>query len=326
MLRSLLYQAVLFLVLGACLHTAAQTGNKADLLPESPQPANDESVPRVPGVNTLLRGFNAGMTFSQAHDSSAGWYNVITPAVSYTISLHYSADASASIYPYRLVQNQNPATLMTERLISNLGDAGDTFVGLHASFNPSTLRNTTSFTFTIPTGDRSNGLGTGRFTFDLSDHIEHSFQRSGVILDLGGGDSSGLFNRLVTKEENSLGALAHFQTGAFVYLSRGIRFQSTAYELLPIGHQTVYTAVSPPGVPSLPAISGNGLSEDNGFTTSLSIPLSDHFTLWGYYNRSLRQHTDTVSTGITYVIRGASIKRELSLIDRALREAEEANK
>jgi hypothetical protein len=130
----------------------------------------------------------------------------------------------------------------------------------------------------------------------------------------------------VTNENNSLGPLAHFQAGAVVYLPRGIRIQSVAYEQLPIGSQTLYTTVSPPGGPNLTVVSGNGVSEDNGFTTYLAIPLTDHLTLSGYYNRSLREHIDTVSTGITYVLRGTPRRKRLSMIDRALREAAGANK
>ena len=72
------------------------------------------------------------------------------------------------------------------------------------------------------------------------------------------------------------------------------------------------------------ACSVTTVSEDNGFTTFVGIPLSNYFTLSGYYNRSLRQHLDTVSFGITYVVRGTS-RRKLSMIDKALREAEGAN-
>jgi len=34
------------------------------------------------------------------------------------------------------------------------------------------------------------------------------------------------------------------------------------------------------------------------------FPLTHHVTLSGYYNRSLRQHLDTVSFGVTYVLCG----------------------
>jgi hypothetical protein len=66
---------------------------------------------------------------------------------------------------------------------------------------------------------------------------------------------------------------------------------------------------------------GNGLSEDNGFTTALGVPVTAHLLFSGYYNRSLRQHQDTVSLGMTFVLRPLPGHRHLSMIDRALREA-----
>jgi len=316
--------ACLLFALGLCSSAAAQGAEKTDQQPPA-QASEVEQVPRVPGVAMLLRGFNAGFTFSQTHDSSAGWYNVATPAVSYTFSRHYSADASASIYPYRRIQNTNPAVPPNQRLVVDLGDVGDTLVGFHATFNPHEFWTTTTASFTIPTGDRSDGLSTGRVTFDLNQHLERYIKQTGFLIDIGGGDSSGLVNRLVTKEDDSLGPLVHFRAGIDLYQFWGWHFQSVAYEQLPIGSQQVYNAVSPPGVPSQPEVTGTGVSEDNGFTTSVGIPLTDHLTLSGYYNRSLRQHTDTVSTGITYVLRGTRRKKRLSLIDRAIREAEGAS-
>ncbi len=312
-------------VLGTCLGAGAQVAPQVEL-PNQPQAVAQEPVPRVPGMSGLLRQFNAGVTYSQIHDSAAGWYDVATPAIGYTISPHFSADASVSIYPYRRVQNHNPATQSAQPLVTDLGEIGDTLLGFHAGFTSGSFRSTTTALLSIPTGDRSNGLGTGRVTFDFSDHLERYFKQVDVLLDLGGGDSSGLFNRLVVKEQSSLGPLAHFQAGMAFYLPYGARFQSVAYEQLPIGHQTVYTSVSPPGAPASAVLSGNGVSEDNGFTTSIAIPLTDHLTLSGYYNRSLREHLDTVSTGITYVLRGTARHRRLSLIDRALREAEGADR
>ena len=66
------------------------------------------------------------------------------------------------------------------------------------------------------------------------------------------------------------------------------------------------------------------VSEDNGFTTFLGVPLNSYVYLSGYYNRSLRQRLDTVSFGVTYILRGTS-RRKLSMIDKALREAENAS-
>ena len=67
------------------------------------------------------------------------------------------------------------------------------------------------------------------------------------------------------------------------------------------------------------------MTEDNGFTTLIGIPLSSRTSLSGYYNRSLRLHLDTISVGVTFVFRGTPRPKHLSLIDRAILEAEGAN-
>jgi hypothetical protein len=137
-----------------------------------------------------------------------------------------------------------------------------------------------------------------------------------------------------------VGPLAHFQAGAVIWLPRRSYIETVAYEQLPLGHQTVYQSVArgedvranddggggdPNPTPNPPvAITVPTAIEDNGFTTFVGIPLTDNITLSGYYNRSLRQHLDTVSFGATYVLRGKPSKRSLSMIDRALREAEGA--
>lgn len=301
-------------------------------------------VPRVPGVSTLFDGFNAGVTYSGVHDSASGWYSVATPAVSYTFSDRYSADASASLYLHRLVQNTNQATAAKEPLVVEPFNAGDTLIGFHAFFEPGSLQNTITGSMTAPTGDKSQGLGAGQVTFDFSNHTERYYKQVGFLVDVGAGNSSGLFNTVVSKDYSSVGPIAHFQAGMVVWLPHRTYLQSVAYEQLPLGSQTVYPTVkrgehdhgedddggggngggggnSPPA----PApITTSAAIEDNGFTTILGVPLNDYLTLSGYYNRSLRQDIDTVSLGMTYVIRGRK-KRNLSMIDRAIRAAEGAD-
>jgi len=199
-LRTLLDRKVwMFALLSLCLQCEAQMTITPAATTESPkatETANTEQVPRVPGVTSLFRGFNAGLSFAQVHDSSAGWYNLITPAISYRISRYYSVDASASIYPYRRVEEQGSQDGQIE-LEDHKWDVGDALVGTHASFDLPFARNTFTGAFTIPTGNRSDDLGTGRVTFDLSDHIEHYVKQTGFLLDVGGGDSSSLFSRIV---------------------------------------------------------------------------------------------------------------------------------
>ena len=318
------------LLLAPCLQTRAQVAAAAGIAPVHTSETTAR-VPRVPGVDTLFDGFNAGVTYSAVHNSGGGWYTVATPAVNYTFSRHYSADESTSIYFRRHVQNTHPATMVTQPVIVENVDAGDTLIGFHCFFEPGSLQDTITASLTAPTGDRARGLGTGRVTYDFSNHAERYYKKVGFLVDLGAGDSSALFNDLVMRDYNSLGGLAHFQAGAVIWLPGRTYIESVAYEQLPLGSQKIYRSVQRgedvrgnEDGPPIPAITVSSVSEDNGLTTFLGIPLTDKVTLSGYYNRSLRQHLDTVSFGVTFVLRGTSRKR-LSMIDRAIREAERAN-
>lgn len=317
---------LLLCVLAAtALHVLAQQSAQA----AQSNPSEMDNVPRVPGMSSLLRGINAGLTYTGVHNSAIGWYEVMVPAVSYSFSPHYSADASATIYLHRFVENQDPSTAQTERLVLDIGDSGDTLIGLHGTFHPKLFDDIATVTLTAPTGDRTNGLGTGRVTFDFSNHMAHYFGGKGLHLDLGVGDSSAVANSLLIRDYNTLGALAHVETGASFWFRRYGYVQTAAYEQLPIGSQKVYeleptNGNAAPGSGNQAAVTvtvSNGLSEDNGITTSFGVPLASHLLFSGYYNRSLRQHQDTVALGITFVVRGMPGKKHLSMIDKALREA-----
>lgn len=308
----------------ACRGAKAQGTNRS-VVPSSAQIAQ---VPRVPGVSTLLRGVNAGVTFSGVHDSSIGWYTVATPAMSCTFSRHYSADVSFTIYPSRNLVNSvlstDPSSPPTQQLLLATGELSDTFIGLHGTFNAHHLHNTATVSFTLPTGDNAEGLGAGKVTFDFSDYLEHSMRKTSLLIDVGAGNSSGLFNRIVTNDYISVGTLAHFQEGVVFWPFRLNSIQSVVYEELPIGNQTIYNYPLLPDQLVLKAVSGSGLGYDVGVTTSVDIPLTAHLTLSGQYNRSFEQNFDTVSVGLTYVLRGRAGAKRLSMIDRALREAERA--
>jgi hypothetical protein len=259
---------------------------------------------------------------------------MVTPAISYTFSERFSADASTSIYINRLIANTDPATKATQPLVTDGADPGDTLIGFHATFYPGSFQDIITASLTAPTGNHSEGLGAGQVTYDFNNHSERYFNKLGFLVDLGIGNSSGLFNDLVVKDYTSVGTLAHFQAGAVLWLPRRTYIEAVAYEQLPLGSQTVYRAVErgddirandegPNPNPQPPvAVTVSTASEDNGFTTFVGIPLADHITLSGYYNRSLRQRLDTVSFGVTFVLRSKPSKRSLSMIDRALREAE----
>jgi hypothetical protein len=324
-------------LLVACSSAQAQVTAQSSAT-EKPGEQSSEHVPRVPGVSTLFRGFNAGFTYSRVHSSAVGWYQVATPAINYTFSPHYSADVSTPIYLHRQVTNLNISQQSPDRLVLDTADTGDTLLGFHASFYPRQMEDTATVSMTAPSGNRNEGLGTGRVTVDFDNFTERYIKQMGLLLDLGIGDSSSVVNTLLTQNYSSLGKLAHFQTGAVVWINHRYSIRSVAYEQLPFGSQTVYTTVAQseysktnqPGSgqgsnATTNVVTSTGASEDNGFTTSVGIPLTSNLILSGYYDRSLRQHLDTFSVGMTCVVRGTPIVKHLSMIDRALREAAKGN-
>jgi len=321
----------------ACASAHAQATAAAGIAPGRVQ-EKIQTVPRVPGLSSLFDGLNAGVTYSAVHSSSVGWYSAMTPAVNYAFSRRFSADASTSIYLHRLADSK-AASAHADPLVDGRVDPGDTLIGFHAFFEPGSLQDTITAALTAPTGNQSKGFGAGQVTYDFSNHLERYFRQLGVIVDLGAGNSSGLFNDLVVKDYSSVGGLAHFESGLVYWFPHRSYLEAVAYEQLPLGSQTVYRTVArggsvraedddpgsdspPPGPPS-GTNTATTVAEDNGFTTMAGIPLTRHVTLSGYYNRSLRQRLDTVSFGVTYVWRGKPENR-LSMIDRALREAEGA--
>ena len=308
-------------VLSFAANAAAQTS--APLTDDPEQPSLLSTVPAVPGISSYLRGFNGGVSLTSVHDSSSGWYTLVTPALSYSVSPHYSVDISMPLYLYRLAESEvtieaqpaapgQPAQQETTRteLEPHTFDPGDIILAAHA--NTATRNFATSFTpsVTLPTGDTTYGLSTGRVTFDLNEHMQFETSRTAFLLDLGGGDSSSLVNRLVTQDYTSLGPLAHFQAGLQTPLFFHSSFQSVAYEQLPLGDSKIYTTLTRPGFPPQTVVSGRSVSEDNGFTNSLTLPLTAHITWQAYYNRSLRLHLDTVAVGLSFVLhKPASHKR-----------------
>jgi hypothetical protein len=269
-----------------------------------------------------LSGLNAGLSAAGVHDSSSGWYSILTPFVSYAFSPHYSSDVSMSLYPYRYIQAEGQGFSQSTGLVFVGGDVGDVLAEAHALFDLKQYRSLSTASMTLPTGNRADGLGTGRVTFNLEERVERYFGRTGLVLGVGGGDSSGLQNRLVEQDDTALGPLAQFQTGIVTWLPKNVSLQSVVYEQLPIGDQKNYSILSRPGFPATTVVTGRRVNEDNGFTTTIYIPLTSHLMLTSSYNRSLRLHLDTASTGVTFVFKGLSIRRSESVIDRAMREAE----
>jgi hypothetical protein len=275
-----------------------------------------QGIPDVPGLDDDLHGWNAGVTISAVHSSLTGWATLATPAIGYSFNDTFSIDAEIPIYFFRLADTLSTHPKPNAELVPRRGEFGDVVFGLHANFVPRFFQYQLTGAFTAPSGDEKYGLTTGRVTFDISNVFQRSYGRFTPIVEMGGGDSTTLVNRTVTKNYTSLGPLAHFQLGLGIDLFHGISFESDAYEELPIGDQKIY---GPSRNGKATVVTGHNVTEDNGFTNSLDIPLNRNITLSGYYSRSLRLHTDTSAVGITYVLRSTPVTED-STMDELFRQ------
>jgi hypothetical protein len=268
--------------------------------------------PDVPGLSAPVRGWNAGLTISGFHESSSGWATLATPAIGYSFNDIFSVDATIPIYFYRLAESRSTRPRPDARLVNQRGEPGDLVLDIRAQFIPRHFQYEITGAVTAPTGDEAYGLTTGRVTFDISNHFERTFGRLTPNLEIGGGDSTTLVNRILTKNYTSLGPLAHAQIGLNIELFHGISFETDAYEQLPIGDQKIY---GPSRNGKATVVVGHSVTEDNGFINSVDIPVTNQITFSGSYGRSLRLRSDTVAIGVTYVLRTSPPAESTSTAD-----------
>ena len=262
-------------------------------------------IPRVPGLN-------ASVTSSTQHDSVTGWANLLTPNVAYRFNKYLSADASASVFTTINVnaKSTGKAATSASQLRTVHGAATDTAIAGHLDLPlPSSVEYTFTSTLGLPTGNKAYGLGAGQVSYDLNNHFERDMFLSPYV-EAGFGDTSQLLNRRVRRNQTSVGNLAHFEAGGSADLPLHASFNLSAFESLPIGNQNI-TATKTVRKKTVTVVTGTtGLAEDNGFNSSLDIPVKKHLAVSGFYTRSLRQHSDTAGISLTYFARAKKTEDE----------------
>ncbi len=271
------------------------------------------------------RGFTFSSNFSGNHDSSSGWSSVIDSSVRYDFNKVFGVELGM---PYYLAHNGYSSTVVarintTPPLITTYNALGDLYLKLHFAAPETSFGYSATITGTAPTGDTSSGISTGRPTFDLNNHFEHSFAFLAPFAELGIGDSSALINHRVRRPYTTLGPVSHYKAGASFDFLKFFNFEGSAYEDLPIGDQKVYSHLFLPSKTGrlvrtingktrrfarATVDTGQGILEDNGLSSTLSINVGSHIALTGSYERSLRQSMDTVAFGMSFTFGRAAQK------------------
>ncbi len=258
----------------------------------------------VAGIVPFVKGPNFSLVTSSQHDSDDGWSSLLTPDLGWRFNNHFSADAGVPIYDYiNVLVTGGTKAKPTYIEVTRHFAPGDTAINGHFEIHPDFLDYNFTATLGAPTGSKPDGLGAGQVTYNLNNHFEKSFfDFVAPDIELGFGDSSQLVDSRIRKSYTTVGPLAHFQAGASFDIPFHATFEAEAYEALPLSSETLYSTTGK-GKKKVTTATNEGVAEDNGFLTSLDIPLNGHVTLSGFYNRSLRNKIDTAGFSLTFLLK-----------------------
>ncbi len=255
------------------------------------------------GIIPATRGFNASLGTSSQHDSSDGWSSILNPNLAYRFNKYFSVDAGVPLYAYVNVYG-NVATVAKPVYAYNSrnGAFGDMALSFEGDTSFSSIGYSGTFSLGLPSGNTNYGLGAGQVTYNINNHFEKGVGWFTPDIELGYGDTSSLVEQRILKSYVAVGPLAHFQAGASIYLPWNCTFEADAYEELPLAKNIVYSTTGK-GKKKVTTATNEDPAEDNGFITSLDIPLSPHVTLSGFYYRSLRDHDDLAGFSFTLLLK-----------------------
>jgi len=297
--------------------TSSANDNTDELIKELDEASAANNSEGPAGIVPFAPGFNASLISTSQHDSTSGWSNLLTPNIAWRFNRRFSLNVETPIYTYvdiSVVTGQvvlpgaaapsNTYTLETKNFLF-----GDTTIAGGLEFHPRFLDYNFTATLGAPTGDFPNGLGAGQYTYNINNHFEKAF--FGFLapdIELGIGDNSSLIASSIRKSFVAVGEQAHFQAGLNIALPwHNAEFSSDAYEDMPLSSQTVTTITNKGKKGTIKLVESStqeNVGEDNGFANTLDIPVANHVMFSSFYNRSLRNHEDTVGFSFVYLLRG----------------------
>ena len=255
------------------------------------------------GIIPAVRGFDASLATSSQHDSSSGWSSVLTPNVAYRLNKYLSADVNVPLYVYiNIDANVGTKAKPVFAYQARNGAFGDTSLAAHFDATALTIDYNATVSMGLPSGNTAFGLGAGQVTFDINNHFEKDLDIFTPNIEVGYGDTSALVDQRVLKSYIAVGPQAHFQAGLSVDLPHRMSFEADAYEELPLTKDLVYSTTGK-GKKKVTTSTNEGPAEDNGFTSTLDIPLASHATMSGFYNHSLIDHDDTAGFSFTFMLK-----------------------
>jgi len=248
------------------------------------------------------RGITSYAAF-QGSDSDQGQVMKFDPSVGYNFNSHFGMNFGVPVYFVRT------AATATTPSTSNNG-LGNAYVDLKLTYLRPAVNFASTLTGYAPTGNRDNGLSTGRVTFDWNNHFDRSFSRVTPFVEAGAGNTI-LDSTFFTRPFTTLGFSTHVTGGASFNVWKFVSVGASAYSIMPVGDQKVFSKLVKKGGTAKGSGSHGRVYETNNLTTGTSdIARDDGFSAWidanpsesvdisFGYNRSIKYELNVVSFGV----------------------------
>ena len=283
--------------------TQTATNDEMEELAAIRAAANDSIARPEPGLR-FLRPFDLSLTTSSQDDTAGGWTSIFYPSLAWRLNSRFGVDVSVPAYVYLdTYTNVGTAAKPVYEYKPLRGGAwGDTVLNFQGDFPLRSFGYSGIFSLGLPSGNTGYGIGAGQATYSFNNWLEKDVGRFTPNVALGYGNTSSLINQGVLRNYIAVGPMAHFQAGASVSLTRSLTFNAAAYEELPLATDLIYSTTGK-GKKAVTTSTNRDPGEDNGFLTSLSMPVSNRLTVTGFYSRSLRDRTNTAGFSFTLFAR-----------------------
>lgn len=252
------------------------------------------------------RGAYETFAFGTSHDSSLGWASEIDTGLGYDFNNKFSVQAGVPLYLVSASTTTKTGTGTTTST-DRYGAVGDASLGL--SFHPrfDTFGFTTGLVGTAPTGSRTNGISTGRVTWNWNNRAEKDFSRLTPFVEATLGNSLANTKRF-RRPFTTLGTVSTYTGGTSIDLFKKVSFEASAYDVLPFGDQKIYShngkLVDPTkkrAFERAAVTSGTAsLTKDHGFSGDFSVNPTKRVSVDLAYNRSIAYALDTYSATVSF--------------------------
>jgi hypothetical protein len=255
------------------------------------------------GFIPASKGLNFALGTTSQHDSSNGWSSILNPNLAFRFNKYFGIDVSVPVYAYiNVFGNVATEAKPVYAYNSRNGVFGDSVLSFEGDASFLSLDYNGTVSMGLPSGKTDYGLGAGQVTYSINNHFEKGWWYFTPNIEFGFGDTSSLVEQRVLKSYVTVGPMAHFQAGTAVDLPFHCFFEADAYEELPLDNNIVYSTTGK-GKKKVTTETNTDPGEDNGFITSLDIPVAPNVILSGFYNRSLRDHNDVAGFSFTFTMR-----------------------